>query len=291
MSRLRPTIVRAVSALSAFAALALAVPAHADGPVPPISSSQASSHRTRCRWTPPAPLPRPHPRRPRRRTKAHTTRSAPTWRSRQSPPSLPAPAVADDDPRALGEFPATRPVRFVDHGPELRPGMGSGFERRGIWILAVPPDGHWAADASGSQVWMSDYPFGDVVFHYGRWVWISAGWAWIPGYRYAPAWVAWRVPTDGVGYYGWAPLPPSFVWVNQAPVGLPWRSSYYWVFCPSNFVHSATPASYIVRSPAEAQAVRLIPARYAASPRRTHPRAGAVARRAAGAVGARDIAR
>jgi hypothetical protein len=78
------------------------------------------------------------------------------------------------------------------------------------------------------------------------------------------------VPTDGIGYYGWAPLPPSFVWVNQTAVGLPWRSSYYWVFCPSTFVHSPSPASYVVRSPAEAQTVALHTRAYVpASPRRT----------------------
>jgi hypothetical protein len=32
------------------------------------------------------------------------------------------------------------------------------------------------------------------------------GWVWVPGTRWAPAWVSWR---SGDGYYGWAPLPPD----------------------------------------------------------------------------------
>ncbi|HEX4339067.1 MAG TPA: DUF6600 domain-containing protein [Polyangiaceae bacterium] len=167
-----------------------------------------------------------------------------------------APAVADDDPRALGEFgPRLDPYGSWTTDPSYGQVWTPDPAITGDGFSPYVSDGHWAADASGSQVWMSDYPFGDIVFHYGRWVWTTGGWGWVPGYRYAPAWVAWRLPTDAYGYYGWSPLPPSFVWVNRAPVGISWRSSYYWVFCQGAFVHSAAPAQYLVRSPTEAQGI------------------------------------
>jgi hypothetical protein len=69
-------------------------------------------------------------------------------------------------------------------------------------------NGHWVYSAEG-WAWQSDYQWGDVVFHYGRWFQDAAGgWLWMPGYDWAPAWVCWR-HTDG--YCGWAPLPPAAV--------------------------------------------------------------------------------
>jgi hypothetical protein len=67
--------------------------------------------------------------------------------------------------------------------------------------------GHWSYTAEG-WLWQSDYPWGDVVFHYGRWYRDTLGWVWVPGYDWAPAWVCWR---QAEGYCGWAPLPPGAV--------------------------------------------------------------------------------
>ena len=111
--------------------------------------------------------------------------------------------------------------------------------------------GHWANDENNDWVWVSDYPFGWVTFHYGRWVWIAGrGWAWIPGMKYAPAWVVWRVPTSSYAYVGWAPYPPSYVWFG---FGVGWYPYYYgyapvypWVFCPSAYVYSSHVHTYIV---------------------------------------------
>lgn len=71
-------------------------------------------------------------------------------------------------------------------------------------------------------VWVSDLPWGWVTFHYGRWTFAGdRGWAWIPGRRYAGAWVDWRAPhpagtPDAI--VGWGPTPPSQVWrVLPAP--------------------------------------------------------------------------
>ncbi len=67
--------------------------------------------------------------------------------------------------------------------------------------------GHWIYTDAGWS-WQSDYPWGNVAFHYGRWTRVAGIWTWVPGYDYAPAWVSWR---DVDGYSGWAPLPPEAV--------------------------------------------------------------------------------
>jgi hypothetical protein len=108
--------------------------------------------------------------------------------------------------------------------------------------------GHWALDENDDWIWVSDYAFGGVVFHYGRWVWISGrGWAWIPGLRYAPAWVAWRTPVGGYGYVGWAPLPPAWIWFGGVSVVYGYGPYYPWVFCSSNYLFYPHVHYYIVR--------------------------------------------
>jgi hypothetical protein len=70
--------------------------------------------------------------------------------------------------------------------------------------------GHWVYTDAGLY-WQSDYPWGAIPFHYGRWAWAGRyGWIWAPGYEYAPAWVLWRHTGK---YLGWAPLPYGSVWV------------------------------------------------------------------------------
>jgi len=66
--------------------------------------------------------------------------------------------------------------------------------------------GQWQYTDAG-WYWQSDYPWGDMAFHYGRWVnngFTGGRWAWVPGYDWAPSWVSWR---EGAGGMGWAPLP------------------------------------------------------------------------------------
>jgi hypothetical protein len=66
--------------------------------------------------------------------------------------------------------------------------------------------GHWIHTSHG-MTWVSYEPWGEIPHHYGRWVYVDhAGWGWVPGYTYAPAWVTWAV-VDGC--VGWAPLPPA----------------------------------------------------------------------------------
>jgi hypothetical protein len=65
--------------------------------------------------------------------------------------------------------------------------------------------------------WDSLEPWGDIPYHYGRWVELdSPGWCWVPGYDWAPAWVSWRCNDD---YIGWAPLPPCVPWRTACGIG------------------------------------------------------------------------
>ncbi|MBX3188406.1 MAG: hypothetical protein KF819_15420 [Labilithrix sp.] len=78
---------------------------------------------------------------------------------------------------------------------------------------------HRAAHVEGQvvdeYVWVTDEPWGWVAFHYGRWTYAGdRGWAWIPGRRYAGAWVDWRTPEQASGdaIVGWGPTPPAHLW-------------------------------------------------------------------------------
>jgi hypothetical protein len=84
---------------------------------------------------------------------------------------------------------------------------------RYVWCPTVST--RWAPYTHGSWVYLRDYgwyfqssePFAWAVYHYGRWYDDEdLGWCWVPGTRWAPAWVSWRRTND---FVGWAPLPPQ----------------------------------------------------------------------------------
>ncbi len=89
--------------------------------------------------------------------------------------------------------------------------------------------GQWLA-TDGGWYWQSDYAWGRVAFHYGRWVLDGSTWWWVPGSRFAPAWVDWRA---GNGWVAWSPMTPRrarawspFVYCAQGSLvgaGLPGR--------------------------------------------------------------------
>ena len=202
----------------------------------------------------PAPTNAPTP------TLRHSTSDVPVVQP-QPAPAQPAPAPAapnasttnadyeDADPSALEAFrPDLDPYgRWIDdsrYGRVWVPDssyVGSNF-------APYVSNGHWALDADNNGIWESDYPFGWAVFHYGRWVWIdSVGWSWIPGRRYAPAWVVWRVPTDEYAYVGWAPAPPTYVWFGTGVFWLSYYPPLPFVFCPSAYVFYPHFGAYLVR--------------------------------------------
>ena len=114
-------------------------------------------------------------------------------------------------------------------------------ERGTLWIPSTKEvgksfapyksSGRWGLDKSGDWSWISDYPWGDIPFHFGNWTWLPPssgtqqpkqgnappaehGWAWVPGAEYAPAWVVWRLGDVKNPFVGWAPAPPSKKIVN-----------------------------------------------------------------------------
>ncbi len=124
---------------------------------------------------------------------------------------------------ALLTFVAPRPAAaFVDVSISY---FHDYLSPHGRWVVAgsygncwVPADvaAGWSPYVDGEWVW-TDYgwtwdssdPWGDVVYHYGTWVWEDPyGWVWVPGTVWAPAWVTWAYTDD---FIGWAPLPPTFV--------------------------------------------------------------------------------
>jgi len=87
-------------------------------------------------------------------------------------------------------------------------------------------DGHWVWQEPWGWTWVDNAPWGFAPSHYGRWVYVSNRWGWIPGPRnvrpvYAPALVAfvggsgWSVSISfgGGSPIGWFPLGPREVYV------------------------------------------------------------------------------
>lgn len=85
-------------------------------------------------------------------------------------------------------------------------------------------NGHWTWIDPWGWTWIDDAPWGFAPFHYGRWVYLGRGWAWVPGRVvarpvYAPALVVfvsgsnWGVSMGVGGGVGWFPLGPHEVYV------------------------------------------------------------------------------
>ncbi len=131
---------------------------------------------------------------------------------------LEAPSPREAEPNAR-ELPATTPGPLgVAQMEAVLAGWGGWFdsERYGrVWrpdASAVARDfvpfltqGAWVPAAEG-WYWASELPWGLVTFHYGRWVRDDGAWSWVPGARFAPAWVEWR---EGGGWTAWAPRGPE----------------------------------------------------------------------------------
>ncbi len=91
-----------------------------------------------------------------------------------------------------------------------------------VWKPDVPQewspfeDGHWDY-TDPDWTWVSNEPFGWIVYHYGNWLYSPyEGWVWIPGDgAWSPARVEWCTYGD---YICWAPLPPRGIVLPQ-----PWE--------------------------------------------------------------------
>lgn len=82
----------------------------------------------------------------------------------------------------------------------------------GVAPVYVPyTNGQWINTDAG-WYFKAPTPVEETVSHHGRWVNSpSAGWLWVPGRVWAPAWVDWK---QNDSYVSWAPLPPSVYVVN-----------------------------------------------------------------------------
>ena len=152
-------------------------------------------------------------------------RDGPTFASWQSveltPLAPPAAAVAPPTPTFdyfQGQL--TPYGRWIDV-----PGVGACWVPAEASLPGWRPyvdSGHWEYTDAG-WYWSSDYAWGVIAFHYGRWLNDARTgfvWAWAPQYDWAPSWVSWRY-ADGAGCMGWAPLPWDAVFVSG--VGLEWH--------------------------------------------------------------------
>ena len=111
-------------------------------------------------------------------------------------------------------------------------------------------DGRWAVTEAGDWAWVSDKEWGKIPFHYGRWVWTrDEGWAWIPGSEHAPAWVVWRLGEPGTDHVGWAPMAPSYYWIDGAQAQQQTGVLPFW-FVPSSKLFSPDMARHVVKNPA-----------------------------------------
>jgi len=172
--------------------------------------------------------------------------------------SLPPP---DDSQPPPMEYPVQQPVTsptLGDFQQALDP-YGDWVQTPDYGLVWVPSDmpqawrpytdGRWAYTDQG-WTFVSNASWGWAPFHYGRWVVVQPyGWAWIPGYDWAPAWVTWRY---GGGYIAWAPLGPLTVDVDYYSEPTMWNAVLApdfldplapWVFIPPvqlNFVLGRT---------------------------------------------------
>ncbi len=84
----------------------------------------------------------------------------------------------------------------------------------GVAPVYVPyTNGQWINTDAG-WYFKANTPVEETTSHYGRWVNSpTAGWLWVPGRVWAPAWVDWR---QNDTYVSWAPLPPAVYVVNNS---------------------------------------------------------------------------
>jgi hypothetical protein len=178
-----------------------------------ISALQATA------LTSPEPPPAPAPVAPPQ--PAAPVAPAPAPMAAPAPVTMAAPAPAT----VIVGAPAAPVINFEYFHEQLAPfGTWVTIDGAMYWrpdsALAVNPDwrpyydmGQWVQTENGLY-WQSDYTWGDIPFHYGRWMmYPGMGWLWQPDYVWGPSWVFWR--HDEVdGCIGWAPLPPGAVFID-----------------------------------------------------------------------------
>ena len=80
--------------------------------------------------------------------------------------------------------------------------------------------GRWTYSTHFNWFWVGVDPWSWTTHHYGRWGLGHAGWYWIPGRAWSPAWVSWG---NAPGYIGWCPLGYN----NYPVIGFHATGGYY----------------------------------------------------------------
>jgi hypothetical protein len=164
----------------------------------------------------------------------------------QEPEQVPADQneYADTDPSALDDF--QQPLQPYGTWTD-DPTYGTIWQPYpyvvGIDFMPYVSEGHWAWDYD-DWVWVSDYPWGWIPFHYGRWAQVGGrGWCWVPGRQYAGAWVDWR---SGNGYVGWSPMAPRFGWRGHQAYQLNHEPPEHWAFRRNGDVFASSQDNVVV---------------------------------------------
>jgi hypothetical protein len=77
--------------------------------------------------------------------------------------------------------------------------------------------------AQGRAFWVADEPWGWVPYHLGFWdLDDDAGWVWLPGSTFAPAWVSWSHCND---LHAWSAFGPG-AWRLYRDTGMPWIAPF-----------------------------------------------------------------
>jgi hypothetical protein len=219
-------------------------------------------------------------------TAANLLPPAPLTPATAPPPAMdytnPPTSVADDS--GMG-YPPAQPSDNQDYNDYAGPAPGdyNGTDDTGYFYNSLQPYGSWVYVAGSGLCWQptvclrdhawrpyfdrgrwlysdcgwywqSDYSWGWAAFHYGRWFRDDhQGWMWRPNRVWGPAWVAWRQNRD---YCGWAPLPPSAVFIpgtgfrfHDRAVGASFGfglSSGLFAFIPIERIGDSAPSRYVV---------------------------------------------
>lgn len=156
-----------------------------------------------------------------------------------APTVTPAREFDDTDPAALTLF---RPD-LAAYGAWIDDAVAGAVwvpsvEEVGEGFVPYASHGHFTyregqSPESPEYVWVSDVSWGWVTFHYGRWTYLAPRgvWAWVPGRRYAGAWVTFRVEPGcaarGPCVVGWGPSAPHFAWRGEEAVRRPGQTSLF----------------------------------------------------------------
>jgi hypothetical protein len=186
---------------------------------------------------------------------------------------------SDTDPSALTDFqPTLDPYGTWADDPTVGDVWVPSPDAVGSDFRPYVTAGHWTYD--GDWIWASDYSWGWVPFHYGRWIFLDGrGWSWVPGRAYRGAWVAWAVDS-ALGYVGWEPAAPSFVWIHG--IAIAWSGpqlGHRWAFTPRSAVFSAALATHVLMGAAAAPIVARMRLLVPTSPTIASPTAGPVPER------------